>query len=124
MMRLNAGFLVCAAAIGLAAAQARAEDSVTFAGFGGQYQTSVRKAMFDAAAQKLGAKVTEETHTGLASVRVQVQSGRPAWDIVQLGDGDCALGEKQGLFETLDYSLINTDGIAEVARGKTYIGSY
>src|SRR5579859_4256216 len=106
MMRWSAGVLACAMARG-AASQARAEDSVTFAGFGGQYQTSVRKALFDPAARKLGVKVTEETHTGLASVRVQVQSGSPAWDIVQLGDGDCAIGEKEGLFETLDYSLIN-----------------
>jgi spermidine/putrescine-binding protein len=123
MIKWGVGVFACAVALGIAMPQPRAEDTVTFAGFGGQYQTSVRKALFEPAAKKIGVKVAEETHTGLASVRVQVQSGTPAWDIVQLGDGDCAIGEKDGLFETLDYSLIKTDGIAPFAQGKTFIGS-
>lgn len=123
MIKWGVGVFACAVALGITMPQARAEDTVTFAGFGGQYQTSVRKALFEPAAHKIGVKVAEESHTGLASVRVQVQSGTPAWDIVQLGDGDCAIGEKEGLFETLDYSLINTDGIAPFAHSKTYIGS-
>ena len=113
-----------AAAVLIGSAQiAAAQDSVTFAGFGGQYQGSVRKALFDPAGKKLGVKVREESHSGLASVRVQVQSGKPGWDIVQLGEADCARGQSEGLFEPLDYSKIDTTGIAPQARGTAYIGS-
>ncbi|MGO4740377.1 ABC transporter substrate-binding protein [Bosea sp. 2KB_26] len=101
----------------------RAQDSVVFAGFGGQYQSSVRKALFDPAGAKLGVRVREESHSGLASVRVQVQSSKPGWDIVQLGEADCARGQNEGLFVLLDYSQIDTGGIAPQARGSSYIGS-
>jgi len=118
---LQAAF--ASAALTLLPHTASAQDSVVFAGFGGQYQGSIRKALFDPAGAKLGVKVREESHSGLASVRVQVQSGKPGWDIVQLGEADCTRGQNEGLFEPLDYSKIDTAGIAPQARGSAYIGS-
>jgi len=116
-------FAVAAGALIGSAQITTAQESVTFAGFGGQYQGSVRKALFDPAGKKLGVRVREESHSGLASVRVQVQSGKPGWDIVQLGEADCARGQNEGLFEPLDYSKIDITGIAPQARGAAYIGS-
>lgn len=116
-------FVLAAAALIGSVQMAAAQETVVFAGFGGQYQGSVRKALFEPAGKKLGVRVREESHSGLASVRVQVQSGKPGWDIVQLGEADCARGQNEGLFEPLDYSKIDTTGIAPQARGTAYIGS-
>lgn len=123
MTNWKLGLLIGAVALNVALSPAQAGDEVVFAGFGGQYQSNVRKALFDPAGSALGVGVSEESHSGLASVRVQVQSGQPGWDIVQLGEADCARGQDEGLFEPLDYSLIDVDGIAPEAHGPSFIGS-
>ncbi|MGB8417854.1 putative spermidine/putrescine transport system substrate-binding protein [Burkholderia sp. GAS332] len=112
------------ALVGLTAVQpAWSADTVTFAGYGGDYQKNIVKALIKPAADKEGIDLRTESHDGLATVRVQVSSGRPAWDIVQLGAEECATGSSQGLFEKLDYKLINLDGIPPQAHADDWIAS-
>src|ERR687894_107636 len=63
----------------------RAADTLTIAGFGGNLQADLRKTIWQPAAEVAGVDLREETHDGLAAVRVQVQSGSPTWDVVHLG---------------------------------------
>ncbi|WP_233849345.1 ABC transporter substrate-binding protein [Paraburkholderia sp. HD33-4] len=107
---------------GFHAAQAGAE-TVTFAGYGGDYQKNIVKALIKPAADKENLDLRTESHDGLATVRVQVASGSPAWDIVQLGAEECATGSAQNLFEKLDYKLINTNGIPAEAHAEDWIAS-
>lgn len=94
---------------------------LTIASFGGKVQEDLAKTLWTPAAENLGVTLRQESHDGLAATRLQVQSGNPGWDIVHLGSDMCAAGAKEGLFEPLDYSVIDTDGIAEVLRGENWI---
>jgi len=100
-----------------------AEDTVTVAGYGGALREGFDAALVEPAAAKVGVAVRSETHGDLPSVRVQVQSGSPAWDLVHLGGDECARGEREGLFETLDLSGADLSGIPATAHGKSWVGS-
>lgn len=110
------------AALALAAAPAAGQESITVASWGGAYQDAQRKAFFDPTAEALGITIEEATLSGLADVRVQVRSGAVTWDVVDLGSTECALGAKEGLFEPLDYSVIDADGIDKPMVHDDWIG--
>lgn len=90
---------------------ANAADTVTFASWGGSYQEAQAKSLLDPTAKTLGIQFKEATHKGLAEVRSQVLSGAVEWDIVDLGATDCAQGATEGLFEPLDYSVIDASAV-------------
>lgn len=100
---------------------ANGAESVTFAGYGGTYQRDIVKALVRPAATLENADVRLASHTGLATVRVQVRSGSPAWDIAQLGAEECAAGAREGLFEPLDYHVISTRGLPRNAYDQYWI---
>lgn len=100
-----------------------ADATLTVAGFGGNLQTDLRKTIWQPAADLAGIELREETHDGLAAVRVQVQSGSPTWDVVHLGADECAVGGKEGLFEKLDYKVIDTNGFDTLSYGENWIAT-
>ncbi|QDL93537.1 ABC transporter substrate-binding protein [Paroceanicella profunda] len=110
-------------ALGGFATAAVAQDSLTFTSYGGTYQEAQRKALLDPVEKELGITIREDTLTGIAQVRAQVLTGAVTWDIVDLGLNDCALAEKEGLFEPLDYSIISTEGFKDTAYSKTWAGT-
>ena len=65
--------------------------SITLASWGGTFQKAQRQAWFTPAEKALGITIREDTTSGLADVRTQVASGKPAWDIVQQGSQSCPL---------------------------------
>lgn len=105
----------------LFAAPAVAEE-LTIAGFGGKVQEDLAETLWLPAAEAVGVNLRQETQDGLAGVRVQVQSGNPGWDVVHLGADECAAGARQGLFEPLDYSVIDAEGVPDSAMGENWIG--
>lgn len=111
-----------AVAASLAASAAVAEE-VTIAGFGGNLQKDLRATLWQPAADAAGVTLSEETHDGIAAVRVQVQSGSPTWDVVHLGADDCSVGGKEGLFEPIDYGVVKTEGLADKAHGEHWVGT-
>jgi putative spermidine/putrescine transport system substrate-binding protein len=101
---------------------AYAQDSVTVVSFGGDYQAAERQAMYKPAAEKLGIKIDEDSLKGIADVRLQVQSGNPTWDIVELGRQYCMSAEAAKLFEPLDFSKIpNAKDLDQKLVGKNWI---
>lgn len=98
--------LMATAATFAALEAAQAQDSVTVVSFGGDYQAAEREAMYNPAAEKLGIVINEDSLRGIADVRLQVQSGNPTWDVVELGRQYCMSPEAADLFEPLDFSLI------------------
>jgi putative spermidine/putrescine transport system substrate-binding protein len=120
----KAACLVGAAMVASIAAHAFAAGAtLTIAGFGGNLQADLRKTIWQPAADAAGVGLSEETHDGLAAVRVQVQSGAPTWDVVHLGADECAVGGKEGLFEALDYKVIDKKGFDALAYGDTWIAT-
>jgi putative spermidine/putrescine transport system substrate-binding protein len=102
-------------------ASVAADDAITFAGYGGTYQRDIVKALMQPAADREHARLGLASHNGLSTVRVQVKSGSPAWDIVQLGAEECEAGAREGLFERLDYAVIDTRGLPKAAYGAFWI---
>lgn len=89
-------------------------DSVTFTSWGGSFQDGEINSMFGPAADELGVELKTDTLAGgLEDIRAQVQAGAVTWDLVVLDYEDCIRGSREGLFETLDYSMIDTDGYAK-----------
>lgn len=114
--------LGCWLALALApSADSMAAELVTFAGYGGAYQRDIVKALMQPSTAAEGARLALASHNGLPTVRVQVQSGAPAWDIVQLGAEECESGAREGLFERLDYSVIDTQGLPRNAHDEYWI---
>ncbi|TIT75597.1 MAG: ABC transporter substrate-binding protein [Mesorhizobium sp.] len=93
------------------AVPASAADTITVASWGGTYQEAQTKAFFDPTAKELGITIKQDTTNGLDDVRLQVSGNAVKWDITELGADECARGSKEGLFEKLDYSLIDKSGI-------------
>lgn len=109
--------LVLSCSAGIASAQ-----ELTIAGFGGKVQEDLNRTLWEPAAAEAGVTLRQESHDGMAGVRVQVQSGNPGWDIVHMGADQCAVGEKAGIFEPLDFDVINADGVPDEAKGAAWIG--
>ena len=101
---------------------AAAQTTLTFASFGGAYQAAQRKALLDPIEKMLNITIKEDTLTGIADVRAQVGAKAVKWDVADLGAASCARGSAEGLFEPLDYSVINTDGIDKAMVHKDWIG--
>jgi putative spermidine/putrescine transport system substrate-binding protein len=98
-------------------------ETLSVSTYGGETATGIRKSMIDPAAAQLGVNVRwESLQSGLPTVRLQVASRQPTWDIVVLGSDECAAGSNEGLFEKLDYSIIKTDGIPREAINPDWIG--
>lgn len=96
-------------------------QELTIAGFGGKVQEDLSATLWKPSAEATGVTLREESHDGIAGVRVQVQSGNPGWDIVHLGADTCAVGAKEGLFEPLDWSIMDADGINAAAKGDEWV---
>lgn len=101
---------------------AAAQTTITFASFGGAYQAAQRKALLDPIEKALNITIKEDTLTGIADVRAQVGAKAVKWDVADLGGVSCARGAAEGLFEPLDYKVINTDGIDKAMAAKDWIG--
>jgi putative spermidine/putrescine transport system substrate-binding protein len=115
-------FAVVLSAIAGMASVAHAEDSITIASAGGAYQDALREAAWKPVSQKLGIKINEDSSTGqITEVRVQVKSGSPQWNIDELNIDQCAIGAKEGLFEPLDYKILNKEGFPPGMAEPTYI---
>lgn len=99
-------------------------SSLTFAGWGGALQDAERKAYLEPAAKALGVTIKEDNMDGLAAVRAQVMSGKPKWDVVELGSTECAQAEREGLVEPLDYSVINAADIDPAVVSSHWLGSH
>lgn len=109
--------------LGTISTVAYSQDSVTVVSWGGNYQEAVSRAFFQTAAAATGITVREDTLNGLADVRLQVQSGNPTWDLVELGSHECVRAASEGLLEPLDYSVIDPTGIPGSLVTEHWVGS-
>jgi putative spermidine/putrescine transport system substrate-binding protein len=108
--------------LALLGGSAAAQDTITIASWGGNYQEALSKAIWQPTAEELGITILEDTTNGLADVRAQVTANSVLWDITELTIDGCAQGEAEGLFEDLDYSLIDKEAFDPAVAQRTYIG--
>ena len=88
-------------------------DEITVVSFGGSYQDAQSKALFQPAGEALGIAVLEETYSGIADLRLQVNSGAVTWDVVASGSGSAARAGAEGILEPLDYTLIDVSNFGD-----------
>src|SRR5208282_2033138 len=122
--RVAKGFAAAAISIGLTyfSHPAIAADSITFQGVGGTYQEALKHAYWEPIAKRLGITINEDTSDGLVTgVVVQVKSGSPQWNISEMGVDGCAQAAHEGLFDKLDYSVIDKKGLPASAAEPVYL---
>lgn len=124
MKRYKIKSLFAIATSSLVCMSALAAETMTFAGWGGVLQDAQRKAYLVPASEKLGIKINEDTLDGLAALRAQVLSGKPTWDLVELGTSECTQAEEEGLVEPLDFKVINVEGVDPAVVSKTWVGIF
>lgn len=113
-----------AAVLAVGASSSVLADSVTFSGWGGALQDAERKAYLEPATKALGITIKEDNMDGLAAVRAQVLSGKPKWDVVELGSTECAQAQQEGLVEPLDYSVIDATHVDKTVVSSHWIASH
>ncbi|KQU86394.1 hypothetical protein ASD00_31390 [Ensifer sp. Root31] len=104
-----------------ACSQAMAED-LTLATYGGAWGAALSKAAVQPIAQERGLTIAEVTLNGLNEIKVQVDAGAVAIDLIDVTGLDCAMGAKQSLFEQLDYGKINAEGVDPALVRPNWIG--
>jgi putative spermidine/putrescine transport system substrate-binding protein len=115
---------ILAAAVCIAALPAMAEETVSYASYGGAYQEGVRKAILNHLPAAHGMKVVDYVLSGgIRDIRTKVKANAVDIDVAELYGGLCDLPAEEGLIEPLDYSKIpNAAGIPEHLKSKHWIG--
>lgn len=111
--------------LALASTSLRAQETLSFAGYGGDPQKVQAKAFFEPAMKELGISILQDSHGGYAKIKAQVLSGSPSYDLVALGCAEAARAAKEGILEPLDYSLIpNAHDLDPKLRATDYVGEW
>jgi putative spermidine/putrescine transport system substrate-binding protein len=122
-VRVRFAILLSAAASLSLTNSALAAEKISYVTSGGVYLENIKKAFLEPIGKKLDVEWTIETSDNDTQVRVQVASNNVTYDIVEFGASVCALGASQGLYEKLDYSVINNKDLAPGSFSDYYVGS-
>jgi len=120
-MKFSAALMISVCALALPAA---AEETVSYASYGGAYQEGVRKAILDHLPKDHGMKVVDYVLSGgIRDIRTKVKANAVDIDVAELYGGLCDTAAREGLIEKLDYSKIpNAAGIPAHLRNDYWVG--
>jgi len=105
-MKLKSLLIGAVSAVALSGT-AMAEGTITVVSWGGAYTKSQVEAYHKPWIAKTGNKIVSEDYNGgLAEVKAQVEAGNVTWDIVDVELSDAVRGCDEGLFETIDPSIL------------------
>jgi putative spermidine/putrescine transport system substrate-binding protein len=85
-----------------------AGQKVVFASWGGIYQEASKKGYCDPFSRKTGATVIQDGPVDYAKLRTMIASGAPTWDVVDVTIDFLYNAAKDGLFEKIDTTIVNT----------------
>ena len=103
--------IVAAVAV-IASFASYAESQITIVNFGGANGIAQKKAYFEPYEKNTGNKIVGVAYNGeQAKIKAMVETKKVTWDVVEVESPDVARGCDEGLFEKLDYSIINTDDL-------------
>lgn len=98
---------IAAATVGGRRGEAAAGELVVV-GWGGAHEESLKKATYEPFTAATGIRIKQVSATNqLAMLKAQVQNNNPEWDIIQPGSAWLFRGAKEGLFEKVDYGIVD-----------------
>lgn len=103
-----------------------AQETVSFATYGGATQEGIRKALIEPIQADHDIQVqVYSILSGMSEIRTKVQAQANEFDVVELYAGQCQQAANEGLLVPLDYSAIpNAEGIPENMKGEHWIGYF
>ena len=101
----------------------QSENVVVFAGWGGSIQKAQRAVYFDSFEKETGIKVIDVPDVQIAKIKAMVDSGDVQWDVVQALGMWIPQGERQNLWEPLDYKTIDKAGVPPALAGPYGVGN-
>ncbi len=104
--------LILAALVGatlaVTAAQSAQARDLMVVGFGGGFQDNARKHLFQGFAKATGTTVKDDVYNGeMAKIAAMVKAGDVSWDVVMVEAPELVRGCEDGIFEKLDWSVID-----------------
>lgn len=102
-----------ASAAGASSGKKWAGKTLTVCSWGGAIQAAQKKTIFDKFAEETGCTIVEDTDPSPAKVKAAVQAGKMEVDVWDVDTDFAFRGEKEGLFEKLDFNVIKKDGLVE-----------
>lgn len=116
--------LIITATLCTAILPAHAEETVSYASYGGAYQEGVRKAILDHLPADHQMQVVDYVIAGgIRDIRTKVRANAVDIDVAELYGGLCDTAVNEDLIIPLDYSMIpNAEGIPENLRKSHWVG--
>ena len=102
---------------------ADAAETVVFAGWGGGMQENQRKIVFDPFEKATGIKVIDVPGVGITKIKAMVEAKNVEWDVVQNIAMWVPQGQREGLWEELDYKVIDRTGVPDAMVEKYALGN-
>lgn len=97
------------AAIALAApGGAAAAERIVYIGWGGTTQDAETSTFINAFEKESGADVVIANGPDLGKLKAGIMAGGPEWDVLELPGPQAIAGERQGLLEPLDTTIVDT----------------
>lgn len=98
-------------AAGLGSAQA-VERNFTFCSWGGALSDTEARAFLDPFAREKNIQINKVSPTSYPKLKAMVEAGAVEWDLVTTGGYFIYQGERQGLLEKIDYSIVKPGTLA------------
>lgn len=87
------------------------ERKVVVCSWGGDYEKAFRKTMVEPFEKETGIKVIVTSYPDFGKMKAMVDSGNVEWDVVDIPGRHLYRGVKAGLFEPLDFTIIDKSDI-------------
>ncbi len=102
--------LVILAALAFGVSPALAQRELTIVAGGGQLQDHMRRTLFETFTARTGIPVRDSSYDyNVGPIRAMVQARNVTWDVVMVEAPDLIRGCEDGIFERIDWSVVNRD---------------
>lgn len=105
----GAALVAAPAIIGTARGQSR--QKIVYVAYGGATQDAQIKAIIQVFEKETGIQVINASGPDVAKLKAQVMTGNIEWDVVNTIGSQAASAALEGLFEPLDYSIIDASDV-------------
>lgn len=103
--------------------RARASEQIVMVSWGGRYRENIEKAFVQPFIEETGIDVVISDTPDFAKAKAQVATGNIEWDVFDAIGSHATAGAKEGLWEPLDTSIVDTTNL-RVPATESLVGFY